>query len=238
MSLKDGLLQLLQVQEVDLELRSLEEAKSEYPSEITQRQAEIERAEGSLKELTERLAESERGQRHYERELEEAKDQLKKLEARFSEVKTNREYDALQIEVEAAKAKMSEYESQILELIESSEKTREQVDLEKVDADEVRQDQQTHIDDLQAKLDSIQGEVDSIQTRRAKAAKGLEPSLLRQYETVKRLRGLTVAAVRKGSCGSCYRQLPAQMKSIVRRAQEVIICESCGAIIVWDDESA
>ena len=116
-------MQLLQVQEVDLELRSLEEAKSEYPSEITQRQAEIERAEGSLKELTERLAESERGQRHYERELEEAKDQLKKLEARFSEVKTNREYDALQIEVEAAKAKMSEYESQILELIESSEKT-------------------------------------------------------------------------------------------------------------------
>jgi len=231
-------MQLLQVQEVDLELRSLEAAKSQYPSEITQRQAEIERAESSLKELTERLAESERGQRHYERELEEAKDQLKKLEARFSEVKTNREYDALQIEVEAAKAKMSEYESQILELIESSEKTGEQVELEKADTEEVRQEQQTHIDDLQANLDSLQGKVDSIETRRAKAAKGIEPSLLRTYETVKRLRGLTVAAVRKGSCGSCYRQLPAQMKSTVRRAQEVIICESCGAIIVWDDESS
>jgi hypothetical protein len=36
-SLKDGLLQLLQVQEVDIELRSLEEAKSQYPTEISQR---------------------------------------------------------------------------------------------------------------------------------------------------------------------------------------------------------
>jgi predicted nucleic acid-binding Zn-ribbon protein len=32
--------------------------------------------------------------------------------------------------------------------------------------------------------------------------------------------------------------LPAQMKTVVRRAEEIIICESCGAIIVWDDESA
>ena len=84
-------MQLLQVQEVDLKLRSLEEAKSEYPSEITQRKAEVDRAESSLKELTERLADFERRQRHYERELEDAKGQLKKLEARFSEVTTNRE---------------------------------------------------------------------------------------------------------------------------------------------------
>jgi len=237
-SLKDGLMQLLQVQEVDLKLRSLEEAKSEYPSEITQRKAEVDRAESSLKELTERLADFERRQRHYERELEDAEGQLKKLEARFSEVTTNREYDALQIEVEAAKAKMAEYESQILELIENAEGTREQVELEKTDVDEVRQDQQTRIDELQKKLDSLQGEVDGIQARRDEAARGLDPNLLRTYETVKRVRGLTVAAVRKGSCGSCYRQLPAQMKTVVRRAEEIIICESCGAIIVWDDESA
>ncbi|MBT3342258.1 MAG: hypothetical protein HN712_15980 [Gemmatimonadetes bacterium] len=238
MSLKDGLLQLLQVQEVDIELRSLEEAKSQYPTEISQRKAEVERVESSLKELTERLADFERRQRHYERELEEAKGQLKKLEARFSEVKTNREYDALQTEVEAAKARMSEFESQILEMIEGAEGVREQVEIEKTDVDEVRQEQQSRIDELQAKLDSLQGAVDTVQTRRSTAVQGLEPGLMRTYESAKRIRGLTVAAVRKGSCGSCYRQLPAQMRSIVRRAEEIVICESCGAIIVWDEESA
>ena len=160
MSLKEGLQLLLKVQDVDLELKTLEEAKSKYPEEISRRQAEITRAEGGLKELTDRLAELERRRRQNERELETAREQLKKLEARFSEVKTNKEYDALQIEVEACKGKMSEHEGAILEIIESSDGIGEQVELETQDVEELRQEQQARIDELQAKLDSLQGEVD------------------------------------------------------------------------------
>lgn len=238
MSLKEGLLQLLKVQDVDLELKSLEEAKSKYPAEIAERRGAISRADQALKELTDRLAELERHQRHFERELEGAREQLKKLEARFSAVTTNKEYDALQLEVEAVKAKMSEFESQILESIESGEAVREQVELERQDVQEVHQEQQTRIDELQVRLDSLQGEVNGVQRRRQAAVDGIDMSLLRTYETARRGRGLSVAAVRKGSCGACYRQLPAQMKSLVRRCEQVIHCESCGAIMAWDEESS
>lgn len=237
-SLKDGLLQLLKVQTVDRELASLEEAKSKYPSEIAERRSEIERAEVELKALTDRLLDLERRQRHLDRELEGAREQLKKLESRFSEVTTNKEYDALQLEVEACKAKMSEYESQILEIIESCEAIREQVELEGQDVAEIRQDQQARIDELQARLDSLQGEVDGVQSRRKAAVEGLDASLLRTYETARRGRGLSVAPVRKGACGACYRQLPAQMRSIVRRHDQIVHCESCGAILAWDESSS
>ena len=238
MSLKEGLQQLLSVQEVDLELKSLEEAKSKYPEEISRRQAEISRAVSGLKELTDRLAELERKRRHLERELDTSREQLKKLEARFSEVTTNKEYDALQLEVESCKGKMSEHEGQILEIIEASEGLTEQVELEKQDCEELRQEQQARVDELQAKLDSLQGEVDGVHARRKSAVNGIDILLLRSYENAKGGRGLTVAPVRKGSCGACYRQLPAQMKTIVRRSVEVMICESCGAIMAWDDESS
>lgn len=238
MSLKEGLEQLLKVQEVDLELKSLEEAKSKYPEEIARRQAEIARAEGGLKVLTDRQEELERKRRHLERELDDAREQLKKHEARFSDVTTNKEYDALQMEVESCKSKMSEFEGQILEIIESSEGLQEQVELETQDVGEMGQEQQGRVDELQAKLDSLQGEVDGVQKRRSTAIKGIDPNLLRSYENAKGGRGLTVAPVRKGSCGACYRQLPAQMKTVVRRAVDVMICESCGAIMAWDDESS
>jgi hypothetical protein len=237
-SLKEGLQLLLKVQDVDLELKTLEEAKSKYPEEISRRQAEITRAEGGLKELTDRLAELERRRRQNERELETAREQLKKLEARFSEVKTNKEYDALQIEVEACKGKMSEHEGAILEIIESSDGIGEQVELETPDVEELRQEQQARIDELQAKLDSLQGEVDGVQSRRQAAIRGIDGALLRNYDNIRGGRGLTVAPVRKSSCGACYRQLPAQMKTVVRRSEEVSICESCGAIMAWDDESS
>ena len=238
MSLKEGLEQLLSVQEVDLELKSLEEAKSKYPEEISRRQADIARAESSLKLLTDRQEDLERKRRHLERDLDTSREQLKKLEARFSEVKTNKEYDALQLEVEACKGKMSEHEGQILEIIESSESIGEQVTLEKQDYEELRQEQQGRVDELQAKLDALQGEVDGVQARRKAAVQGIDILLLRSYENAKGGRGLTVAPVRKGSCGACYRQLPAQMKTIVRRSKEVMICESCGAIMAWDEESS
>ncbi|MEE2659843.1 MAG: C4-type zinc ribbon domain-containing protein [Candidatus Latescibacterota bacterium] len=237
-SLKDGLMQLLGVQDVDRELRALEEAKSQYPAEIAQRKDQIDRAEQALKDLTDQLADHERRQRFLEHELEALKQQLAKLEARFSEVTTNKEYDALQLEVEACKSKMSECEGQILEIIESTESILEQAEIEKQDTEEVRQEQQGIIDELQGKLDSLQGEVDGIESRRQDAVKGLDKTLLHNYELVRRSRGLSVAAVRKGACGGCYRQLPAQMKSIVRRSEEIIHCESCGAIFVWDDKSA
>ncbi|MDA0333813.1 MAG: hypothetical protein O2782_01450 [bacterium] len=238
MSLKEGLEQLLSVQEVDLQLKSLEEAKSKYPEEISRRQADIARAESSLKLLTDRQEDLERKRRHLERDLDASREQLKKLEARFSEVKTNKEYDALQLEVEACKGKMSEHEGQILEIIESSESISEQVALEKQDYEELRQEQQGRVDELQAKLDALQGEVDGVQARRKAAIQGIDILLLRSYENAKGGRGLTVAPVRKGSCGACYRQLPAQMKTIVRRSKEVMICESCGAIMAWDVESS
>jgi len=237
-SLKEGLQQLLSVQEVDLKLKSLEEAKSKYPEEIARRQAEIARAESGLKELTDRQEELERKRRHLERELDASREQLKKLEARFSEVTTNKEYDALQLEVESCKGKMSEHEGQILEIIEAIEGLSEQVELEKQDCEELRLEQQARVDELQAKLDSLQGEVDGVHARRKAAVQGIDMLLLRSYESAKGGRGLTVAPVRKGSCGACYRQLPAQMKTIVRRSVEVIICESCGAIMAWDDESS
>ncbi len=237
MSLKEGLQELLKVQEVDLELKSLEEAKSKYPEEIARRQAEIARAQGGLKELTDRQEDLERRRRQLERELDDAREQLKKHEARFSDVTTNKEYDALQMEVESCKSKMSEFESQILEIIESSEGLQEQVELETQDVTEMGQEQQGRVDELQAKLDSLQGEVDQVLKRRATAVQGIDANLLRSYENAKGGRGLTVAPVRKGACGACYRQLPAQMKTIVRRSKEVMICESCGAIMAWDDES-
>lgn len=236
--LKDGLLQLLKVQEVDKEIGALEEAKSKFPEEIALRQAEIEAVEGRLREFTDRLAEKEKRQRTLELDLEVAKEQLKKLEARFSEVTTNKEYDALQLEVEACKARMSECESQILDILETSEALKQQIELETQDVGDVRQEQQARIDELQAKLDSLQDEVNGVMARRDEAVQGLDETLLQTYDRSRSNRGRRVAAVRKGSCGACFRQLPAQRRSNVRRTEEILRCESCGAILVWDEESS
>ena len=237
--MKEGLLQLLKLQEVDRELFSLEEVKEKYPAEIQEREGLIERSGVKLQEQQNILDELDKHQRHYERELRAAQEDLKAHEERFAEVTNNREYDALQLETEACKTKMSECETQILESIDRANQVREQIEIISQEHEEVRQEQQEHIDQLQEKLDSLQTEVDGVNERRQQVSQGIEARLLKMYERGnKKSKSARVAPLRKGACGGCFRELPAQQKSLVRRNEQIHHCESCGAILVWDEQSS
>ena len=235
--MKDGLLQLLKLQEVDKELFSLEEAKEKYPAEIGERQNEIEQAGGHLSELEAALAEFEKQQRHSEREIEVGKVDLQKHEERFAVVTSNKEYDALQIEIEACKAKISDSETQLLEAIEGIQIIQEHIEKEKGAFEEIRQSQQERIDELQGQLNTMQEQVDSVKERRSTVAQNIDAKLLTTYERKKGRRGIRVAAVRKGACGCCFHQMPAQVRSEVRQSIRILNCESCGTIMVWDEQS-
>ena len=236
--MKEGLLQLLGLQEIDKELKTLEEAKDKYPAEIAERQAEIEQATATLRAQEEELEESERDHRSLERELEAARESLTQQEARFAEVTNNREYDALQMEIEANKSKIGECEAQILRLIERGDELKASIEAEKEEVDGVRQEKQDRIDELQEKLNTLQDQVNSVEGQRQSAGESIDKRLFTLYERSRKAPGMRVAPVRKGACGTCFRQLPPQMRSNVRRSEEVLYCENCGAILVWDDESS
>ncbi len=236
--MKEGLLKLLQLQAVDKELFTLEEAKEKYPAEISERQREIENAQGHLIDLEATLEELEKKQRHCEREIETGKVNLKEHEERFAVVTTNKEYDALQIEIEACKSSLSENESQLLEAMEGIERVQGQTGEEKTTFEEIRQTQQGRIDELQSQLNTMQEQVDAVQKRRKKVTKDIEARLLATYDRKKGRRGVRVAAVRKGACGCCYHQMPTQVRMEVRSGERgVLYCESCGTIMAWDEQS-
>ena len=236
--MKEGLLQLLQLQAVDKEVFTLEEAKEKYPAEISERQREIANAQAHLIDLEATLEELGKKQRHCEREIESGKVNLKGHEERFAVVTTNKEYDALQTEIEACKSSLSENESQLLEAIEGIERVQGQIGEEKTTFEEIRQSQQERIDELQSQLNTMQEQVDEVQKRRKKVAKDIEARLLATYERKKGRRGVRVAAVRKGACGCCFHQMPAQIRMEVRSGERgVLYCESCGTIMAWDEQS-
>ena len=238
MSMKEGLFKLLELQQVDMKLIALEAARDQYPAEISQRQDDIKQAESAWQDFQNRADEKARLQRTLELDLETAKESLKLHEERFAIVTSNKEYDALQQEVEACKSRISECETQILELIDGGEELKQAAEVKKQDYEAVQQTQQELIDEVQGKLDTLQEQVDGVQARRDGFAVEIEAPLLHAYERSRRKRALSVAPVRKGACGGCYRQMPAQFRSNIKLNDKIHLCESCGAIMVWDEESS
>ena len=235
--MKEGLLQLLKLQEVDKKLFELEEAKEKYPAEIDLRRSTIAEARSILSDLEAKSAGFEKQQRHCEREIESGKASLREREERFSVVTTNKEYDSLQLEIEICKKSIAEHETELLKAIEGLEQIQEQIDEEQGAFEEVREAEQERIDELEGQLGTMQDQIDEVKASRQVVAEAIDAQLMRTYERRKGRRGIRVAAVRKEACGACYHQMPAQVRNEVRIGGRVIYCESCGTIMVWDEQS-
>jgi len=232
-------MQLLALQDVDKELQSLEEARDKFPAEIDERQALIDQARTALQEQVDLLESLAREQRHYERQIEDAKVDLKKHEERFADVKTNKEYDAVQIEIAACKSRISEYETEVLETIEASERLGQEVEVSKQEVGQIEEQHQTRIEELQQRLSTLQKEVEGVECRRQEFSRTIETRLLQRYQRSRKHRGSRVARILKGACGACFRQLPAQQRNNAKyTGAEIQVCENCGAILVWDDQTS
>ena len=235
--MKEGLLQLLKLQEIDKKLFELEEAKEKYPAEIDLRRSRIAKARSVLANLEAQSEEFEKQQRHCEREIESGKASLREREERFAVVTTNKEYDSLQLEIEICKQTIAEHETQLIKALEDLERIQEQIAEEQSTFEEVREIEQERIDELEGQLGTMQEQIDEVAASRQALAKGLDAQLLRTYERKKGRRGIRVAAVRKEACGVCYHQMPAQVRNEIRVGNRVIYCEICGTIMVWDEQS-
>ena len=235
--MKESLLQLLKLQEVDKKLFSLEEAKEKYPAEIDLRRSRIAKARSVLSDLEAQSAEFAKQQRHCEREIESGKATLREREERFSVVTTNKEYDSLQLEIEICKKTIAEHETQLLKAIEALERIQEQIAEEQGAFEEVREAEQERIDELEGQLGTMQEQIDEVKASRKAVAKSIDAQLLQTYKRKRGRRGIRVAAVHKEACGACFYLMPAQTLNEVRIGGSVISCETCGTIMVWDEQS-
>ena len=50
------------------------------------------------------------------------------------------------------------------------------------------------------------------------------------------MKGLAVVPVLKGACGGCFSALPPQRVNVACLGNELVVCEACGRIVVWDGE--
>jgi predicted nucleic acid-binding Zn-ribbon protein len=236
--MKESLHRLLDLQKIDKEIGTLERSKEEFPGEIDRLKSELESARKSIQETVERVSELERGRRAMEGELETISQDLKKHQDRLYEVKSNREYDALQLEIESLGNRKEEQETGILQSLEDFEDLSTKLGEDKSAFSQRESEIQEHIDELESKLGSVEGDIKGWMTKRRRIEKGVDAPALSSYDRIRRIvkGGVAAVAVKKGSCGGCFRQLSPQLLVEARRTDKLLRCENCGRMLVWKDE--
>jgi predicted nucleic acid-binding Zn-ribbon protein len=232
LSLRDKLKALEELQQVDLDAGALGAEAEQIPRRRAEIDAGLAAAQRVYDVEKKRLDDNERERRGVEQLLQMERDKVKKWEGRLGEIRTPREYAALNREIDIAR-KTNETQSEQLKALAATaaemQKTLE-ASAEALTEREMAAEQEAK--ELAAREAEYGKKRAELEARRAEASRRVDPKLLARYEAIKKRRaGVAVAAVTGRTCRGCNRNIPPQLYIVLQRAESIETCPNCHRII-------
>ena len=237
--LRDQLKLLEDLQKVDLELHETEQILSALPEKIRSMKEDVARVETLLDAERARLEDVRLYKEGREEELRQDQDALGKTKAKLSQIRTSKEYMAVQREFDANKKMIGERDEEVSKLKAAIEETQESIAKHEAELEELR----THIAEeeqqTQARIQELEAQVAGTRQERERMADQIEIRLVRKYDQIRRKRqGLAVAPADDGVCSGCHMQLPPQLYNTLHLGGSIEHCPTCRRIVyipVTDD---
>jgi len=238
-SVEEKLSSLVTLQKIESKLDEIHILKGELPMEVADLEDEITglrarqtRIEEEINGVTEFIAQRNEA-------IKEAQALIKKYDKQSTNVKNNREFEAINKEMEMQQLEVKLAEKHIKDATE--EIAEKAVVLEKA---------KKNIATKEAVLNTKKGELEKIIAANEKEEKHfnklaseakshVDNRLLASYEKIRKSyrNGLAVVAVERDACGGCFNAIPPQKQSEIKQHKKVMVCENCGRILV-DEELA
>jgi predicted nucleic acid-binding Zn-ribbon protein len=228
---------LIDIQEIDKQLMLLEKAKGNLPQKVKEISSQLKHMETELDEKRNLVEEATSKLKKAENDLALSKKKLQKYQQQLYQVKTNKEYDAVTVEIDSAEQEIDKLEFQILEAEEISNNTQKEIaELEK-NVQTTRADLEENKKMLDNTLDETRHAAEKLNKRRNELLKNLSKPIISTYDRIRIGRhGIALALLKNGSCSECSARIPPQRGMEIRMMNRLFYCEVCGRILIWKEE--
>lgn len=229
--MREKLKVLVELQKVDLEVATLRKAADIHPRQIAELERELGAARSAIEAERSRVADIEKQKAQLEQNISDEKDKVKKWEARLSEQRSTREYSALAREIDIAKKANLTMGEELAELTKQLGAAREAIKAKEAEYATKQQGLSGRMAELKGKLSEAEAQVKELEGRRAGVASGVDSTLLRRYETVRKKKLPALVGVVAGTCQGCNMNVPPQLYNTLRVTLGTDVCPSCNRII-------
>ena len=225
---------LIHLQELDLAAERHRRRAADIPVLQSGLDARLAERTAALDAVKARIAASQAARREVEKDLAAVQSRLSKFKNQLMEVKTNKEYQAMQKEMSVAEQEISDFETRMLERMEEAdglaiELKAAQTALASEQADVTRERQS-----LETERAGLADELQRTSEDRAKTAALVGSEALALFERVAQgRRGLAMAEARDGLCTVCHVRLRPQVFNEARRNAGIVQCDSCTRILYF-----
>jgi predicted nucleic acid-binding Zn-ribbon protein len=236
-SVEEKLIAVLSLQKIDSKIDEIQTLKGELPMEVKDLEDEIEGLQTRINNIDAEIDSINKFIDAKTDAKKEAQGLITKYEKQQDNVKNNREFEAINKEME-----MQELEVKL------NEKHIKDANIELKERSVQRTKTEEKINSLQEALKVKKSELEKIIAETEKEEKQLaakseaakekvDVRLLSAYERIRRSykNGLAVVSIVRDSCGGCFNIIPPQRQSEIRQHKKIIVCEHCGRVLVDTD---
>lgn len=236
-SVEEKLASLIKLQKIDSKLDQIQILKGELPMEVSDLEDEIQ----GLTSRKNRIEEEINGMNDFIEQkrsaIKEAAEQVKKYEKQSEAVKNNREFEAINKEIEMQQLEGKLAEKHIRDANEELTEKARQLEFANKQID----NKDVLLNNKKGDLEKIITETEKEETHFNELAKDarvlIDERILYSYDRIRKSyrNGLAVVPVDRDACGGCYNAIPPQKQSEIKQRKKVMVCENCGRILVDDD---
>jgi len=225
------------IQSIDIRFDEMKREKDESPKEIKRLKENLDLLSNAMEQDLSTIEELKKVRRTVERELEEIEHKFQKSKLRLSDVKTNKEYQAVLKEIEELKNLIFEKEEAVIKCMEDIEIQEEECADNNGTWRESQKEYKKKQEEFSHRMRDFEKEVQSLNGKRTKLCQNVDKNLLERYNRLrKNLRGRVVTQVINTICQGCNLGIPPQQYNELIKGGSIKSCPNCNRIIYWEDE--
>jgi hypothetical protein len=210
---------------MEKEIKDIPARKQREQSRLDEHKREVAQAELILKQKQAEI-------KKIEVECDSSREKIRKLRQQQFEIKTNKEFKALETEVGSAQAEISKCEDGELVMMQDVENARRELEAKR---NALKQEESAILADVQAwqtRATQIEKELEELRLKRQTAATGIDPEWMSTYKRIIRRRDKALVQLEPGGvCGGCHMQLPPYVVHEARRLTTIVTCDYCGRMV-------
>jgi predicted nucleic acid-binding Zn-ribbon protein len=229
---KEAVEKLLRVQEVDTRILAIRARLEKGPREIQGEDQILDAHRKRHDELTRQAKEAMRAGERKNGELETLDEKRKQLTGKLMTARSNKEYDALKLEIAGISADFELLEEEALQQWSIGEERESEAEEEAGKIAELERQGEVRKKEWEVRAAELAGELEGLEADRAERAKLVPESWLRMYERVLEHSGApAIVEVVERYCQGCQMQITVHDVTRALAGNEVVTCRACNRIL-------
>jgi predicted nucleic acid-binding Zn-ribbon protein len=232
---KAELQQLIALQIADTSIRKLQAELESIPKRRAEVESEFDQRAFEFKQLEQARDSARAARLQLDKDLAEQRARAEKAERDLMSSTNSKAYEAAIREVDAAKKRINELETKILEQMEAGDQAEKSLAEREPELARLRGEFDERLKSFEEQTRAQAAEVEARRADRDRIFAELTPTAKALYNRISaRIRdGVALAEARNNSCSACFMSLRPQIMSEVRRGEEIIQCDNCNRILYY-----